>query len=116
MHSDKGLVAYGLDDIITTLHTGAAEMVLVADNMRKIRFELVCKRCNTKTEKIIDRDKLIQTKQEMLGIACTNCSSLDFNSIEQDVVDYVEELGGSYLSIKNPISTSSCGCGESFGV
>ena len=92
MHSDKGLVAYGLDDIITTLHTGAAEMVLVADNMRKIRFELVCKRCNTKTEKIIDRDKLIQTKQEMLGIACTNCSSLDFNSIEQDVVDYVEEL------------------------
>lgn len=92
VHSEKGLVAYGLDDIFTTLHTGAAEMVLVADNMRKIRFELVCKRCNTKTEKIIDRDKLIQTKQEMLGIACTNCSALDFNSIEQDVVDYVEEL------------------------
>jgi iron-sulfur cluster insertion protein len=32
------------------------------------------------------------------------------------VVDYVTELGGSYLSIKNPMSTSSCGCGESFGV
>ena len=31
-------------------------------------------------------------------------------------IDYVEELGGSYLSIKNPTSTSSCGCGESFGV
>jgi Fe-S cluster assembly iron-binding protein IscA len=30
-------------------------------------------------------------------------------------VDYVEELGGSFLSVKNPISTSSCGCGESFG-
>ncbi len=32
------------------------------------------------------------------------------------VVDYVTELGGSYLSIKNPMSTSSCGCGESFGI
>ena len=31
-------------------------------------------------------------------------------------VDYVEELGGSYLTVKNPMSTSSCGCGESFGI
>ena len=31
-------------------------------------------------------------------------------------VDYVEELGGSYLNVKNPNATASCGCGESFGV
>ena len=31
-------------------------------------------------------------------------------------IDYVTELGGSYLTVKNPTSTSSCGCGESFGV
>tara|TARA_R110000796_G_scaffold28366_2_gene77664 strand:+ start:398 stop:721 length:324 start_codon:yes stop_codon:yes gene_type:complete len=31
-------------------------------------------------------------------------------------VDYVTELGGSFLSVKNPTSKSSCGCGESFGV
>ena len=31
-------------------------------------------------------------------------------------VDYVEELGGSYLAVKNPTSTMSCGCGESFGI
>ena len=31
-------------------------------------------------------------------------------------VDYVEELGGSYLTVENPMSTGSCGCGESFGV
>ena len=31
-------------------------------------------------------------------------------------VDYVNELGGSFISVKNPMSTSSCGCGESFGV
>jgi iron-sulfur cluster insertion protein len=31
-------------------------------------------------------------------------------------VDYITELGGSYLAVKNPTSTSSCGCGESFGV
>jgi len=31
-------------------------------------------------------------------------------------VDYVTELGGSYLDVKNPTSKSSCGCGASFGV
>jgi iron-sulfur cluster assembly accessory protein len=31
-------------------------------------------------------------------------------------IDYVTELGGSFLKIVNPTSTSSCGCGESFGV
>lgn len=31
-------------------------------------------------------------------------------------VDYVEELGGSYLKVVNPNATASCGCGESFAV
>ena len=31
-------------------------------------------------------------------------------------VDYVQELGGSYLTIINPNATASCGCGESFAV
>lgn len=31
-------------------------------------------------------------------------------------VDYVTELGGSFLKINNPMASSSCGCGESFSV
>jgi len=30
-------------------------------------------------------------------------------------IDYKKELFGSYFDIKNPGSTSSCGCGESVG-
>ena len=30
-------------------------------------------------------------------------------------VDYKKEVFGSYFDIKNPASTSSCGCGESIG-
>jgi iron-sulfur cluster insertion protein len=32
------------------------------------------------------------------------------------VIDFVEQLDGSFLVIKNPNATSSCGCGESFAV
>lgn len=31
-------------------------------------------------------------------------------------IDYVNQLGGSFLQVKNPLSTASCGCGESFSV
>ena len=31
-------------------------------------------------------------------------------------IDYVTELGGSYLAVVNPTAKSSCGCGESFSV
>jgi iron-sulfur cluster insertion protein len=31
-------------------------------------------------------------------------------------IDYVTELGGSYLKVINPNAASSCGCGESFAV
>ncbi len=31
-------------------------------------------------------------------------------------IDYVSELGGSYLKVINPNATAQCGCGESFAV
>ena len=31
-------------------------------------------------------------------------------------IDYVTELGGSFLTVRNPTAASSCGCGESFSV
>ena len=31
-------------------------------------------------------------------------------------VDYITDLAGSFLKVSNPSATSSCGCGESFGV
>ncbi|HQT68249.1 MAG: Fe-S cluster assembly protein HesB [Rhodospirillales bacterium 20-60-12] len=31
-------------------------------------------------------------------------------------LDYVDSLMGSYFAVKNPIATTSCGCGTSFGI
>ena len=31
-------------------------------------------------------------------------------------VDYIRELGGNYLVVKNPNAKAQCGCGESFAV
>lgn len=51
---------------------------------------------------VIDDILVLDAMAEMFVFGCT--------------VDYVRELGGSYLTVKNPNATAQCGCGESFAV
>ena len=52
--------------------------------------------------KIVDDILVLDNMAEMFVFGCT--------------VDYVKELGGSYLKVINPNAKASCGCGESFAV
>ena len=36
--------------------------------------------------------------------------------IGESVVDFIEELGSAYFSIKNPNASAKCGCGNSFAI
>ena len=36
--------------------------------------------------------------------------------VEGGIVDFKEDLGGSYFQITNPNATASCGCGSSFAI
>ena len=68
------------------------------------------------------------TNTNQYGEPIVNCNDLmelvyqgyDVNKVKvnDDRVEkyntIIEELGGSYIAVKNPNSTSSCGCGESF--
>ena len=49
-----------------------------------------------------NRKSKVRPNAEMFVFGCT--------------IDYVTELGGSYLKVINPNATASCGCGESFAV
>lgn len=51
---------------------------------------------------LVDNILVIDDMAEMFVLGCT--------------IDYVKELGGSYLKVINPNATASCGCGESFAV
>ena len=51
---------------------------------------------------LVDDVLVIDDMAEMFVLGCT--------------IDYVKELGGSYLKVINPNATASCGCGESFAV
>ena len=51
---------------------------------------------------VVDNVLVLDEMAEMFVIGCT--------------IDYVKELGGSYLKVINPNAKAQCGCGDSFGV
>lgn len=38
------------------------------------------------------------------------------NFLANSVVEYIEELGSAYFSIRNPNASAKCGCGNSFAI
>jgi len=56
-------------------------------------------------------DELIELKNGKFAI-----DGIGLMYVMGTTIDYKEEVFGSYMSIVNPNATSSCGCGESFGV
>jgi iron-sulfur cluster assembly accessory protein len=57
---------------------------------------------DTTAESATIENLFIDPMAEMFVMGCT--------------IDYVNELGGSYLKVINPNATASCGCGESFSI
>ena len=51
---------------------------------------------------LVENILVVDNMDEMLILGCT--------------IDYVNELGGSYLKVINPNASAQCGCGESFAV
>jgi peptide chain release factor subunit 1 len=92
VHSGKGLGIYGIHDVVKVAQNGIADMVIVTDNIPYFKLEFRCKVCKNIQQKIVDRSQVIATKQEYLAKPCPSCKATDFDALEQDIVDYLEEL------------------------
>jgi peptide chain release factor subunit 1 len=102
VHSGRGLGIYGINDVVKAAQNSVADMVIVTDHISYIKLEFRCKACKNVQEKIVDRSQVIATKQEYLAKPCPSCKATDFDVIEQDIVDYLDELAtmtGSKLEV-----------------
>src|SRR5919107_1871088 len=92
VHSGRGLGIYGLDDVVNNLKSGITDLIIVTDDIDLVRLEAICKKCNNTFEKIIDKEHLMDTKQNIISKPCPKCSSMDYLIKEKDFIDYLEEL------------------------
>ena len=93
INNNSGLGVYGLNDIINYLKNNVIDTIIVTDTVNLDRIESKCNRCKNINEKIVERQKMMQTKIEFEGSPCSSCKSLDISVSEQDIVDYFSLLG-----------------------
>lgn len=102
VHSGRGLAIYGIHDVINTAKNGAADTVIVTDDISYVKLEFKCKVCKTVQESVSDRSRVMDTKQDYLSRQCPSCGATDFDVSQKDIVEYLEELttmSGSKLEV-----------------
>ena len=102
VYTGKGLGIYGIFDVITSVKNGYTDLILVTDDITFVRLEIKCNKCQHIQEKFLERNELMSLKQELISNPCPNCGSQDLESIEQDIIEYLEELSimvGSRLEV-----------------
>jgi peptide chain release factor subunit 1 len=92
VNKQGGLAVYGLPRVLEALQKASAEVVLVSDDLNTVKVEARCKKCGTVKSEIVQASRKIQKKQEMASEPCTNCGATDYEGVEKDVVDVLEEL------------------------
>ena len=102
VHSGRGLGIYGVNDVVKALESGIADLVIVTDDVTYIMLKFRCKSCKNTQTIIADRSQVIATKQEWLSKQCPSCHGSDLEVIDQDIVEYMNELAiktGSKLEV-----------------
>ncbi len=90
INSRTGLGTYGLKEVTKLLQNNVVQTLIITDDTNLYRLEVKCKRCQNIQEIILERPQLISKKSELLNSPCPNCKSMDSESTEQDIVDYLE--------------------------
>ncbi len=87
-----GLAVYGLPRVMDALQKASAEVVLVSDDLDTVRIDAACKKCGTVKTETVQSLKKILTRQAMASAACTKCGATDYDVLEKDIVDVLEEM------------------------
>ena len=87
-----GLAVYGLPRVIEALQKASADVVLVSDDLDTMKLELTCRKCETVKGETVPAMKRIQRRQEMAATPCTKCGATDYDVVEKDIVDVLEEM------------------------
>ncbi|HEV2226679.1 MAG TPA: peptide chain release factor aRF-1 [Nitrososphaerales archaeon] len=107
VNKQGGLAVYGLPRVIEALQKASTEVVLASDDLDMVKLEVRCKKCGTVKSETVQTSKRIHQRQEMASIPCTKCGATDFEVMEKDIVDVLEEMAFQVGSKVEVISTGT---------
>ena len=92
VNKQGGLAVYGLPRVMDAIQKASAEIILVSDDLDMVRLDATCKKCGTVKSETVTAQKRVQQRQEMAAVPCTKCGATDYDVVEKDIVDVLEEM------------------------
>ena len=92
VNKQGGLAVYGLPRVMDSLQRASAEVVLVSDDLDMVRLDAKCRKCSTVKSEVVPMARRTQERQEITSAGCTNCGGTDYDVVERDIVDVLEDL------------------------
>jgi peptide chain release factor subunit 1 len=102
----NGLAIFGLNPVLDALKNGVAEVALVADNTDMTEIIATCKRCGLSRSRMVDKEKHVQTAQEMISDPCEKCHAVEYKVEDRDIIDALEDLASQTDARVEVISAS----------
>ncbi len=102
-----GLAIYGLPRILDALQKANVEVILVSDDLDTVRLEAKCRKCGTSKSEVTLASAKVREKQEMTSTGCSKCGGMDYDVIEKDIVDILEEMAFQISSRVEVISSGT---------
>ncbi|MGC8772980.1 MAG: peptide chain release factor aRF-1 [Conexivisphaera sp.] len=103
----NGLAVYGLRNVVGALTSGAAEKVLVSEDLNARRLEFVCNRCGYISERFIDAKEEAAALTSGASEKCPSCGASDWSYKSEDIVDYLEERAHEFGTKVEVISSAT---------
>jgi len=86
---ESGKVAYGIHEVETALMNGAAEKVLILEDIPVKKIKIRCSQCGYEEQQILRKDRDVLLK----GWKCPTCGATIYESEEVGIIEYLGELG-----------------------
>lgn len=90
LNKQNGLAIGGLESVLEALKIGAVEVALAVDNSDLNEIIAMCKKCGLSKSEIVHR-KDAQAIQHLLSSPCERCQAVEYEVVEKDIVDVLED-------------------------
>jgi peptide chain release factor subunit 1 len=90
LSKNDGLAISGLDPVLEGLKNGEVEVALVTDSSDLVEIVAACKNCGLSKTEVISK-KNTQSLRDMISTPCTRCHSVEYEVVEKDMIDVVED-------------------------
>jgi peptide subunit release factor 1 (eRF1) len=88
------LAVYGFDPVLEGLNRGNVEVAILTDDSDWYQVVFTCRNCSLSKSEIIKKNDLVLL-QRIANAPCVRCQAVDYERVEKDIVEVLEDAAST---------------------